>query len=210
MMTDITIDFASNLDREWCAKLMASSEPWLTLGPDFATCLARCRSPEFVVLMARRADSRCGFVLLHPTGLAGSPYIASIATSAAVRGQGIGSALLGAAERWLPQARPHVPVRLVVQHAGAAVVRGQWLHESRRVPGLRYRRRLRDPDAQTPGAAVMRPWRLVALLSATATASYLCRVNVSVAGVLGQQHRRSDLSRPDTSTGGLAGRACER
>jgi ACS family glucarate transporter-like MFS transporter len=27
-----------------------------------------------------------------------------------------------------------------------------------------------------------RPWRLVALLSATATASYLCRVNVSVAG----------------------------
>ena len=30
----------------------------------------------------------------------------------------------------------------------------------------------------------MRPWRLVALLSATATASYLCRVNVSVAGVL--------------------------
>jgi len=30
----------------------------------------------------------------------------------------------------------------------------------------------------------VRPWRLVALLSATATASYLCRVNVSVAGVL--------------------------
>ena len=29
----------------------------------------------------------------------------------------------------------------------------------------------------------MRPWRRVALLSATATASYLCRVNVSVAGV---------------------------
>ncbi|QOY88929.1 MFS transporter [Paludibaculum fermentans] len=29
-----------------------------------------------------------------------------------------------------------------------------------------------------------RPWRLVALLSATATASYLCRVNVSVAGVM--------------------------
>ncbi|MGC4050126.1 MAG: MFS transporter [Paludibaculum sp.] len=29
-----------------------------------------------------------------------------------------------------------------------------------------------------------RPWRLVALLSATATASYLCRVNVTVAGVL--------------------------
>ncbi len=30
----------------------------------------------------------------------------------------------------------------------------------------------------------MRPWGLVALLPATATASYLCRVNVSVAGAL--------------------------
>ena len=84
---------------------MASSEPWLTLGRDFATCLARCQAPEFVVLMARRAGAPCGFVLLHPTGVAGSPYIASIATSAAVRGQGVGSALLQAAERWIPEAR---------------------------------------------------------------------------------------------------------
>src|ERR1019366_7402440 len=80
---------------------MAASEPWLTLGRDFATCLARCRGPELVVLMARRAGARCGFLLLHPTGVAGSPYIASIAT---VRGQGVGSALLDAAERWLPEA----------------------------------------------------------------------------------------------------------
>lgn len=84
---------------------MASSEPWLTLGRDFAACLARCQAPEIVVLMARRSGAPCGFVLLHPTGVAGSPYIASIATSAAVRGQGVGSALLQAAERWLPAAR---------------------------------------------------------------------------------------------------------
>jgi ribosomal protein S18 acetylase RimI-like enzyme len=84
---------------------MASSEPWLTLGRDFAACLARCQAPEFVVLMARRAGAPSGFVLLHPTGVAGSPYIASIATSAAARGQGVGSALLHAAERWFPDAR---------------------------------------------------------------------------------------------------------
>jgi len=55
--------------------------------------------------MARRGGERRGFVLLDPAGVAGSPYIASIATSAAVRGQGVGSALMEAAERWLPQAR---------------------------------------------------------------------------------------------------------
>ena len=104
-MTDLTIGLASDEDREWAAALMASSEPWLTLGRDFASCLARCRAPEFVVLVARRAGERCSFLLLHPTGVAGSPYIASIATSAAVRGQGVGSALLDAAERWLPEAR---------------------------------------------------------------------------------------------------------
>ena len=104
-MTDIAIDLASDADREWSAKLMATSEPWLTLGRDFTACLARCRRPELVALMARRSGARCGFLLLHPTGVAGSPYIAAVATSAEVRGQGVGSALLDAAEAWLPSAR---------------------------------------------------------------------------------------------------------
>jgi hypothetical protein len=74
------------------------------------------------------------------------------------------------AGRWVGAARrrgalaaggaPYVPVRLVVQYAGAAAVRALRLHESRGVPGLRHRGLLRDSDAQTPGAAaVMRPWR---------------------------------------------------
>ena len=101
---EMTIDLADDADREWCARIMASSDPWLTLGRGFDACLERCRSREFVVLMARRDGERRGFVLLHPTGVAGSPYIASIAASAAVRGQGIGSALLDAAERWFSKA----------------------------------------------------------------------------------------------------------
>jgi hypothetical protein len=51
-MTDIAIDLASDADREWSANLMATSEPWLTLGRDFTACLARCRRPEFVLMMA--------------------------------------------------------------------------------------------------------------------------------------------------------------
>jgi ribosomal protein S18 acetylase RimI-like enzyme len=103
-VNEIKIDLAGDADREWCAQVMASTDPWLTFGRGLDACLERCRRPEFVVLLAHRAGERCGFVLLHPTGVAGSPYIASIATGADARGQGVGSALIHAAERWFPEA----------------------------------------------------------------------------------------------------------
>lgn len=40
-----------------------------------------------------------GFILLSPYGLAGSPYIASVAVAAEARGQGVGSQMLRFAER---------------------------------------------------------------------------------------------------------------
>jgi len=92
-------------DAEWCARLMASTDPWITLGRPFEDCLARCHNPELILLTARRAGELCGFVLLHPAGCAGSPYIASIATAEEVRGQGVGAHLLRAAENWFPGAR---------------------------------------------------------------------------------------------------------
>ncbi len=104
-MTDLTISPATEPEREWCARLMASTEPWITLGRSLEQCLARCRRPDHVLLVARRAGQPCGFVLLHPSGVAGSPYIASIATDAAVRGQGVGTALILRAEQHDPAAR---------------------------------------------------------------------------------------------------------
>lgn len=100
-----TIGPATNDERNWCAHLMASSDPWLTLGRSFDDCLARCQRPEYTLLVARRDMEPAGFILLHPDGVAGSPYIATIATSAALRGQGIGTALLIHAEGAFPQAR---------------------------------------------------------------------------------------------------------
>jgi len=96
---------AAAAGREWAACLMASTEPWITLGRGLEDCRARCLHPEYEMLVASRGGELCGFVLLHPRGLAGSPYIASIATAAEVRGQGVGSALLDAAERFFPGAR---------------------------------------------------------------------------------------------------------
>ncbi len=104
-MSGLLIEIANAEDREWCARLMSSSEPWVTLGQDFAACLASCNRPELVVLIARRVEMPCGLVISHPTGVAGSPYIKSIATSAEARGQGVGAALLDAAEEWYPKAR---------------------------------------------------------------------------------------------------------
>ncbi|MGC4050127.1 MAG: GNAT family N-acetyltransferase [Paludibaculum sp.] len=104
-MPALTIDLAGATDLEWCAHVMSTSEPWLTLGRNFEACLARCRGPELLVLLACREQERQGFLLLHPTGLAGSPYIATIATCETARGQGVGSALLDAAEHWIPSAR---------------------------------------------------------------------------------------------------------
>jgi ribosomal protein S18 acetylase RimI-like enzyme len=104
-MTDLLIAPGRPDDHEWCARLMASSDPWRILRRDYAACLARCASPELTLLVARRGEEPCGFVLVHPTGVAGSPYIATIATAHAVRGQGVGAALVDAAERLLPHAR---------------------------------------------------------------------------------------------------------
>ena len=104
-MTGITVAPATDSEREWCARLMASTDPWITLGRGLEDCRERCLHAEYVLLVARSAGEPCGFVLLHPRGLAGSPYIASIAISEGSRGQGIGTILLDCAEQYFPNAR---------------------------------------------------------------------------------------------------------
>jgi len=93
-------------EREWAAQLMAASEPWITLGRALESCREVCRRPGYLLFVARDADTACGFILLHPRGVAGSPYIASIAVETAQRGKGIGKRLLDFAEaHFRPEAR---------------------------------------------------------------------------------------------------------
>ena len=101
----MTIDSATEADREWCARLMASTDPWITLGRSYEQCLARCRQPDLVLQVLRISGQPRGFVLMHPTGLAGSPYIATIVIAQESRGQGLGAALLDFADHYFPQAR---------------------------------------------------------------------------------------------------------
>jgi ribosomal-protein-alanine N-acetyltransferase len=88
-------------DYEWCAALMASSEPWITLGRDLDSCRNALKRPGTDLFVAKSPENHrlAGFLLVAPYGLAGSPYIAAIAVAGEMRGRGIGSDLLRFAER---------------------------------------------------------------------------------------------------------------
>lgn len=102
--SDLRIVIANPPDREWAAQLMARSEPWTTLRRSLETCRAVLNDPEFQVFVARKGQDRCGFLILDPRGVAGAPYLKSIATVDAFRGLGIGTALVRFAEDHF---RPH-------------------------------------------------------------------------------------------------------
>jgi ribosomal-protein-alanine N-acetyltransferase len=98
-MVSIRIEPAQNADLEWCARLMAGSEPWITLGRNLDGCRSVLGRPGIELFVARKGSQRQGFILLHPYGLAGSPYIASVAVEESARGCGVGSRLVAFAEK---------------------------------------------------------------------------------------------------------------
>jgi ribosomal protein S18 acetylase RimI-like enzyme len=98
-MPAITIRKATGDDASWAAGVMASSDPWVTLGRGFDACLAACTSAVDVLEIAHCGGERCGLVLVRPAGVAGAPYIVSIAVAPAFRSLGVGAALLAHVER---------------------------------------------------------------------------------------------------------------
>ena len=101
----VEIDLAQEGDTDWSAGIMASSDPWVTLGRKYEQCFARVSHPEYRLLIARVNGVRAGLVLLHPRGFASSPYVAILAVAPEFRSRGIGSALLARAEIEFPEAR---------------------------------------------------------------------------------------------------------
>ncbi|HVO12767.1 MAG TPA: GNAT family N-acetyltransferase [Vicinamibacteria bacterium] len=105
-MEDLEIAPALETEREWCARLMAGSDPWITLRRGLESCREACSRGGYDLLVARAAGTPLGFALVHPRGVAGSPYLASIAVAAEARGRGVGRRLLAfLEERYRPQAR---------------------------------------------------------------------------------------------------------
>lgn len=102
----LRIEPATATDREWAAQLMAKSEPWTTLRRSLETCRAVINDPAFLVFIGWSGADRSGFLILDPRGVAGAPYLKSVAVAPAFRGHGLGTAFLTFAEDYFrPKAR---------------------------------------------------------------------------------------------------------
>jgi len=98
---------ASAAELEWCATLMASSEPWLTLGRSYDVALQLLRRPTHEVVVAERAGTLLGFLILTMQGPFPG-YVQTVAVDPAHRGQGIGTRLIRWAEERIFRESPNV------------------------------------------------------------------------------------------------------
>ena len=104
-----SISLASEGEQKWAADLMSRNEPWKTLGRTFEASLRAIQKPFGALFVARGEDAKpCGFMLVHPEGFAGSPYIKSIAVEEGLRGGGIGTQLLRFAELLFQDTSRHI------------------------------------------------------------------------------------------------------
>lgn len=98
---------ADEAEARICARLMAESEPWLTLGRSYEASLAVVRDPSREVYVARDEAGLAGFLILCMVG-AFVGYIQTICIHPNRRGQGLGSKLVDFAEQRILKESPNV------------------------------------------------------------------------------------------------------
>ncbi|HBB65945.1 MAG: hypothetical protein A2X28_10305 [Elusimicrobia bacterium GWA2_56_46] len=90
-----------------CAKFMAATDPWLTLGRDYKACLRAVTAPAREVYAAKEAGRALGFVILQMTGTFRG-YIQTVCVAPEARGRGIGTGLVRFAEERIFKDVPNV------------------------------------------------------------------------------------------------------
>jgi [ribosomal protein S18]-alanine N-acetyltransferase len=108
IMNDIEIKLAADQEKDLAAHLLATSEPWITLQISEDQCKKNCYDPEYLLYVAYENENPAGIILLDPKGVAGSPYIKSIAVFPEFRGRGIGTRLLMFAEHFFRNDSKHL------------------------------------------------------------------------------------------------------
>src|SRR5664279_6007754 len=89
---------ATEAERKWAATMLANSDPWIRLGVKQELLLETCHDPEYLLFIAHLNDIPCGVLIIDPHGIAGSPYIKSIAVAPGNRSSGIGAKMVSFAE----------------------------------------------------------------------------------------------------------------
>jgi ribosomal protein S18 acetylase RimI-like enzyme len=92
---------------EACARMMAESEPWITLQRDYTAALRNLSSPEKEIHVAVQGDKVIGFIVLNlHGGLVG--YIQSICVAPRWRSRGCGRRLVEVAEERVFRQHPNL------------------------------------------------------------------------------------------------------
>jgi ribosomal-protein-alanine N-acetyltransferase len=99
---------ASESERRWAAGLLAQSEPWVKLGLTCDQLLKTCLDEEYLIFIAHFEEEACGVLIMDPRGVAGSPYIKSIAVTDNHRSHGIGAKMVAFAEIYFHEKSKHM------------------------------------------------------------------------------------------------------
>jgi ribosomal protein S18 acetylase RimI-like enzyme len=98
---------ASEVERQACARMMASMDPWVRLGRDYATCLRMLSDPQKELTVAAGPEGVDGFIMLDMHGpFAG--YIQLLCVRAAAQRHGLGQSLVAWAEERIHRVSPNV------------------------------------------------------------------------------------------------------
>ena len=98
---------ASRAEAEACARMMAASEPWITLGRGYEASLALLERPDREVYVALADGAVAGFIIVAMQG-AFVGYIQTVCVAANRRGGGIGTRLVSHAEARIFRESPNV------------------------------------------------------------------------------------------------------
>lgn len=94
-------------EAQLCARMMADSEPWITLKRAYEESLALLQDPSREVYVVSRGGPVLGFLILNMAG-AFSGYVQTICVAPEERSRGIGSHLLRFAEERVFRESPNV------------------------------------------------------------------------------------------------------
>ena len=107
MICDGIRPFESDDDVSWAARVMAGSEPWITLRRGYEASRAFLSDKSKERFLARIAGERAGFLILNMAG-AFAGYLQTICVAPAFRGRGLGTTLMRFAEERVFRDSPNV------------------------------------------------------------------------------------------------------